>query len=169
MEAGGVEWTKISTDPLDLLHRAIAATSSLFEKSNLKFIQDFPSNLPKIFVDPDRIIQVLINLISNAFKFTEYGSVTCCAKIEKDELIISVIDTGIGIAPQDCTTVFERFRQVGNVLTNKPKGTGLGLPICQQIIEHHQGRIWVESQLGRGSKFSFALPLDQNLLTKNYD
>ena len=78
------------------------------------------------------------------------GTITCRAERRGDELVVSVIDTGMGIAPADQPKVFERFKQVGDTLTDKPKGTGLGLPICREIVEHHGGRIWVESEIGTG-------------------
>ncbi|MGL5058380.1 MAG: GAF domain-containing protein [Microcoleus sp.] len=163
MEAGRVEWQVQQTDPVQILKRAIAATSALFEKNNLKLIKDFSPLLPQVSVDSDRMIQVVINLLSNAVKFTRSGSVTCRARLMSDEIVISVIDTGIGIATEDRNKVFERFKQVGDILTEKPQGTGLGLPICKQIVEHHDGRIWVESELGKGSTFSFSIPLDRNI------
>jgi CheY-like chemotaxis protein len=93
-------------------------------------------------------------------KFTDVGSVTCTLSHTNDEVIVSIADTGIGIAKEDFGAVFEQFKQVGgDTLTDKPKGTGLGLPICKEIVEHHGGRIWVESEPGKGSTFSFALPL----------
>jgi GAF domain-containing protein/DNA-binding response OmpR family regulator len=161
MEAGRVEWHIQSVNPSVILKRAIAATSSLFEKSGIEAIQDFSPDLPEIEVDCDRMIQVVINLISNSVKFTEAGSVTCRAEVQNQELLVSIIDTGMGIAPEDQPLVFERFKQVGNILTDKPKGTGLGLPICKQIVEYHGGRIWVESELGVGSTFSFTIPLKE--------
>jgi CheY-like chemotaxis protein len=109
--------------------------------------------------DRDRLIQVVINLISNSVKFTDAGAVTCRAVRRGDQLVVSVSDTGLGISPADQAKVFERFKQVGDTLTDKPKGTGLGLPICKEIVEHHGGRVWVESELGKGSTFSFSLPL----------
>jgi signal transduction histidine kinase len=109
--------------------------------------------------DHDRLIQVMINLISNAIKFTDHGSVTCRATPVDGELIVSVIDTGTGIAPADQPRVFEKIKQVGDTLTDRPKGTGLGLPICKEIVEYHGGRIWVESVLGQGSRFSFTVPI----------
>jgi DNA-binding response OmpR family regulator len=106
------------------------------------------------------LIQVIINLISNAVKFTGEGSVACTIYTKKDELIVEITDTGIGIAPEDHAAVFEQFKQVGgDTLTDKPKGTGLGLPICKEIVEHHGGRIWLQSAVGKGSTFSFALPV----------
>jgi DNA-binding response OmpR family regulator len=102
---------------------------------------------------------VVINLISNSVKFTDAGAVTCRAARRGEQLVISVSDTGLGISAADQGKVFERFKQVGDTLTDKPKGTGLGLPICREIVEHHGGRIWVESEPGKGSTFSFSLPL----------
>ena len=105
-------------------------------------------------------MQIIINLISNSVKFTDKGSITCKVYQEAEELIVSISDTGIGIAPGDFGAVFEQFKQVGgDTLTDKPKGTGLGLPICKEIVEHLGGRIWLESEQGKGSTFSFALPL----------
>lgn len=159
MEAGKVEWHFTQVDPYTIIERSIAATSSLFEAHQLPLIQDFSPNLPPIMGDEDRLIQVLINLLSNAVKFTESGSVTCQVRVDHQMLLISITDTGIGIAQNDYSKVFEPFLQVGNILTNKPKGTGLGLSICKQIIENHGGEIWFKSQLGKGTTFFVTLPL----------
>jgi PAS domain S-box-containing protein len=158
MEAGKVEWQMQPIDPGELLDWATTATAGLFETNGLNLITDIEDNLPQIVGDRNRLLQVLINLISNAVKFTEHGSVTCRVKQANDGICVSVIDTGVGIAPEDQPKVFEKFRQVGDTLTDKPKGTGLGLPICKQIIDHHSGRIWVESEAGQGSTFSFIVP-----------
>jgi signal transduction histidine kinase len=83
-----------------------------------------------------------------------------------DEVQISVVDTGIGVAPEDQERIFEKFQQVGDTLTDKPRGTGLGLPICKDIVEHHQGRMWVESTPGVGSTFTVALPFESGLLAR---
>src|SRR5205814_8405668 len=107
----------------------------------------------------DKLIQVMVNLISNSVKCTPEGKVSCKVSRKKNEIVVSISDTGIGIAPQDHAAVFEQFKQVGDTLTDKPKGTGLGLPICKEIVEHHGGRIWLESEIGKGSSFSFALPI----------
>jgi signal transduction histidine kinase/DNA-binding response OmpR family regulator len=158
MEAGKVEWQMQPLDPSELLDWATKSTAGLFESNDLELVSEIESGLPQIIGDRHRLLQVLINLISNAVKFTETGTVTCRVQQEKDGICISVIDTGVGIAPEDQPKVFEKFRQVGDTLTDKPKGTGLGLPICKQIIEHHGGRIWVESEPGQGSTFSFIVP-----------
>jgi signal transduction histidine kinase/DNA-binding response OmpR family regulator len=159
IEAGKLEWHMEAVTVADIIDRATAATSSLFEQKGLHLDKQVAANLPTITGDRDRLIQVVINLISNAVKFTDAGTITCCADRRGSELVVSVVDTGMGIAPDDQPKVFERFKQVGDTLTDKPKGTGLGLPICKEIVEHHGGRIWVESEIGRGSAFSFSLPV----------
>ncbi|MEH1820972.1 MAG: PAS domain S-box protein [Nostoc sp.] len=158
MEAGKVEWQMQPIDPSELLEWATNSTASLFQTNGLQLVCEIEPGLPQILGDRNRLLQVLINLISNAVKFTESGCVTCRVKQGNDGVCISVIDTGIGIAPEDQPKVFEKFRQVGDTLTDKPKGTGLGLPICKQIVDHHGGKIWVESQSGNGSVFSFIIP-----------
>jgi signal transduction histidine kinase/CheY-like chemotaxis protein len=158
MEAGKVEWQMQPLDPSELVDWATTSTAALFETNGLHLVSEIEPRLPQIVGDRNRLLQVLINLISNAVKFTDSGSVTCRVKKHNDGVCISVSDTGIGIAPEDQPKVFEKFRQVGDTLTDKPKGTGLGLPICKQIVEHHGGRIWVESEPGNGSTFSFFIP-----------
>ena len=160
IEAGKMEWSQENVAMAEVAERAIAATTSLFDQKNLQLIRDFETDLPEITGDHDKLIQVVINLISNSVKFTDSGSITCRVHKEKDEVIVSISDTGIGIATEDFGAVFEQFKQVGgDTLTDKPKGTGLGLPICKEIVEHHGGRIWLESKVGKGSTFSFALPI----------
>ena len=162
IEAGKMEWHQEPVSLPDIAERAIAATSALFDQKSLKLVKNIDTNLPELIGDKDKLIQVVINLISNAVKFTDAGSVSCRVYRQENDLILSVTDTGIGIASQDYDAVFEQFKQVvGDTLTDKPKGTGLGLPICKQIIEHHGGRIWLESELGKGSTFYIALPIVQ--------
>ena len=160
IEAGKLEWNMVPVTVQEIIDHATAATASLLEPKGLRLVKDVDATLPPITADRDRLIQVVINLISNAVKFTDTGTITCRAVRQADMVVISVIDTGLGIAPADQAKVFERFKQVGDTLTDKPKGTGLGLPICREIVEHHGGRIWVDSELGSGSTFSFSLPID---------
>ncbi len=163
IEAGKMEWNVENVSMPEVAERAIAATSSLFDQKNLKLIRKIETDISEISGDRDKLIQVIINLISNSVKFTDEGSVTCRLYSENDEVIVSITDTGIGIAPEDHAAVFEQFKQVGgDTLTDKPKGTGLGLPICKEIVEHHGGRIWLESEVGKGSTFSFALPITRS-------
>ena len=162
MEAGKVDWHMEPISVPSIIERAAAATRSLFEGDQVSFNLEIEDGLSEIRADQDRIIQVLVNLISNASKFTEHGSVTCKAVRADKDVVISLIDTGIGIAQDSLAQVFDKFKQVGETLTDKPKGTGLGLSICKQIVEHHGGRIWVESEIGRGSTFSFTIPFTEH-------
>jgi signal transduction histidine kinase/DNA-binding response OmpR family regulator len=158
IEAGKLEWHMGPITLQEVIDQATAATSALFDAKGLALVKQIAPDLPVVSGDRDRLVQVVINLISNAVKFTDAGSVTCRAERRGGEVVVSVSDTGLGIAPSDQPKVFERFKQVGDTLTDKPKGTGLGLPICREIVEHHGGRIWVESEPGRGSTFAFSLP-----------
>ena len=126
-------------------------------------------DLPTLMGDRDSLLQVVINLISNAIKFTERGEVTCRAYVTPEGVEISVTDTGIGIGPEDQARVFEKFIQVGDTLTDKPHGTGLGLPICREIVERHGGSIRVVSELGKGSSFYINLPRLSNEKAKELE
>ncbi|WP_019502649.1 response regulator [Pseudanabaena sp. PCC 6802] len=159
MEAGKTDWHMEPLTVEEIVDRAMSATSALFENKGLQAIRDIEDGIPPTIGDRDRLIQVVINLISNAVKFQDSGAVTCRVKHAGDTLTISVVDQGIGIAPEDLPKVFEKFKQVGDTLTNKPQGTGLGLPISKEIVEHHGGKIWVESELGKGTTFTFTLPI----------
>jgi len=161
IEADKVEWHLQPLVIEELIEQALAATSALFAETHLQCITDIEPDLPLIMGDKDRLIQVIINLVSNAVKFTEVGTVTCAAYFQSNscQVVVKVTDTGLGIAPADQNQVFEKFKQVGDTLTNKPKGTGLGLSICKEIVAHHGGQMWLESELGQGSSFFFSLPV----------
>jgi signal transduction histidine kinase len=163
IEAGRMDWRREPVDVAEVIARATAATSSLLDGSGPTMHLDVQPALPAVLGDRDRLIQVVINLISNAVKFTPSGTITCAAGLSDDApsqtLIVTVADTGVGIAPKDQARVFEQFSQVGDNLTDTPRGTGLGLPICREIVEHHGGRLWLESEVGRGTRFSFTLPI----------
>jgi signal transduction histidine kinase len=159
LEAGKVEWKMEKFCLSDIIERAIGASSALFEQKRLLLIKDIEDGLPDVLGDKDRLMQVVINLFSNAVKFTEKGFVTCRVRKADNEMIVSIVDTGVGIAEADKEKIFEKFRQAGDTLTGKPTGTGLGLSICKQIVEYQSGRLWVDSELGKGSAFSFSIPL----------
>ncbi len=163
MEAGKIEWKSETVSLVEVMERAIAATASLVEDAGLTLVREMDDDLPCLSGDRDRLIQTVINLISNAVKFTASGTVTCRAGRGEAGLTVAVADTGIGIALENQQKVFEKFIQTGDTLTDKPKGSGLGLSICREIVEHHGGRIWVESAPGRGSTFCFSLPLPEPL------
>jgi signal transduction histidine kinase/CheY-like chemotaxis protein len=158
IEAGKMEWNMEEVYLPDIVERAIAATSALFEQKNLVLEKKIEEGLPIISGDRDKLIQVVVNLLSNAVKFTKEGAVHVKVYQDKDGIVVGITDTGIGIAPEDHDKVFEQFKQVGDTLTDKPKGTGLGLPICKEIVERHGGKIWLQSELGAGSTFYFMLP-----------
>jgi len=159
IEAGKFEWKSQPTQIATVIDRALAATDSLAKTKKLQLRKETEDDLPEIVGDRDKLIQVMINLLSNAVKFTDQGEILCRAVLAGDEMVVSVIDRGAGIAQADIPKLFTMFRQVGDTLTDKPEGTGLGLAISKEIVEHHGGRIWVESHLGRGSTFSFTLPV----------
>lgn len=160
MEAGKVEWKMSPLSLGEVMDRAIIATTGLFnDNSHLTLIKNIEDDLPDVMGDRDRLIQIVINFISNAVKFTDEGAITCRVYQDGDMIVSSITDTGVGLSAEDRAKVFERFKQVGDTLTNKPKGTGLGLAICKQIVDYHGGEIWVESELGQGSTFLFSLPV----------
>jgi signal transduction histidine kinase len=124
-------------------------------------IINIPRDIPMIEMDEVRIGEVLTNLVENAVKFSEDNTnITIDARLKNNKVIVSVTDEGIGIPPELHNKVFERFFQGNGRKAGRRKGAGLGLAICQGIIETHGGRIWVESALGKGSKFSFSLPVN---------
>lgn len=163
MEAGKIDWRKDTVAIGEVIERAAVTVSALFQQKKLPLLIEIEDGLPEVTADRNRLTQTMINLFSNALKFTDTGQVTCRARKimeEKEFIEVSVSDTGVGILKEDLESVFEKFKQAGDTLTDKPRGTGLGLPICRQIVEHHGGRIWVESDTGKGSTFFFTLPLE---------
>jgi Na+/proline symporter/nitrogen-specific signal transduction histidine kinase len=161
LESGRTEWRLAEVDPRDVVQEAIAATISLFSDKRVELDADVPAQLPAIVTDRDRIEQVLINLLSNAVKFVPPGEgrVNVSVSFSDHTLQVAVRDNGPGIALADQRVIFDKFRQGGDALTGKPAGTGLGLPISRQIVEHLGGRLWVESEPGRGACFRFTVPL----------
>ncbi len=143
----------------DILRHSLSAMRVLFEEKGIELVDEIAQNLPEICADADRVVQVTINLLSNALKFTEQGSVTLKATEEKDLLRVEISDTGVGISADELPHVFDKFKQVGDTVLSKHQGYGLGLPICQEIIRHHGGDVYVSSQPGKGSTFSYTLPL----------
>ena len=159
IESGKIDWKNETITIAEVIDQSTAATAALFEEKPIRLKVEIGPDLPAFTGDRDRLVQVLINLIANAVKFTEQGEISCRARMQEDHLLIQVSDTGVGIAPEDQHTVFEKFFQAADTLSGKPAGTGLGLAICKQIVEHYGGHIWVDSTYGQGSTFSFTLPL----------
>ncbi|MBP2227131.1 Na+/proline symporter/signal transduction histidine kinase [Azospirillum agricola] len=160
IEAGEVQWDIAAMDPAAALEQAAAATSALFHDRGVALEVALDDPLPPVLGDRDRLVQVAVNLLSNAAKFTPAGGrVTLSATVADGELRVGVADDGPGIAPEHHEAVFDRFRQVGDPMTDKPAGTGLGLAICKRIVEHLGGRIGVVSAAGAGATFWFTVPL----------
>jgi len=162
IESGNAEWHTADIDLREVIEESLAATSSLFADKRIGLEKRLAGDVPSVRADRDRLIQVMLNLLANAVKFCEEdrGRVTVRLFAEGGAARVDVEDNGAGIAEADQPTVFEKFRQVGDTMTAKPQGTGLGLPISRQIVEHFGGRLWVKSSLGKGATFSFTLPLD---------
>jgi signal transduction histidine kinase len=130
-------------------------------RSKITVSTQLDKDLPILVTDRQKVKQILLNLLSNALKFTHHGSVTIAARRHAREraVTVSVTDTGIGIAPADQEKIFEDFRQLDNSPTRAYGGTGLGLSICRRLAEMMDGRIAVESQVGKGSTFTLTLPI----------
>jgi signal transduction histidine kinase/CheY-like chemotaxis protein len=168
IEAGKMELVLDEMDLRDTLRSVLSTAVALVKDKNVELREDIDPHLPTVRADAMRVRQVLLNLLSNAAKFTDHGYITLRARpVEAVGLHsgrlepfveISVTDSGPGIAPEDMARLFEPFSQVDASATRKVGGTGLGLSICRQLIELHNGRIWVESEVGRGSTFLFILP-----------
>jgi Na+/proline symporter/nitrogen-specific signal transduction histidine kinase len=163
IESGNAEWHPAELDLREVIEESVAATSSLFSDRHVTLTQDLASDTALILADRDRLIQVMLNLLSNAVKFcaSNDGKVHVTLRREGAALRVDVRDNGPGISSANQGLIFERFRQVGNTMTDKPQGTGLGLPISRHIIERFGGRLWVQSKPGQGATFSFTLPLPQ--------
>jgi len=160
IEAGRIEWKDEFIYIEKIVSISVNSILPMAEKKSIPIKKEIASNLPFIFADKDRLIQVLENLLSNALKFTDNGEIKIGAKSVGNNLLYYVSDTGIGIKLNDQKNIFNRFIQIeGNrLLREKAKGTGLGLAICSEIVEHYDGKIWVESEVGQGSTFYFTLP-----------
>lgn len=162
IESGTIEWKFESTNISEALHSSAQSMEGVFAGlPNVTLSTDIPDTLPEVSIDRDRIEQVVVNLLSNAAKFTEKGSVHMEARLVDGEKVqVSVTDTGIGIPEHMRDHIFERFRQVADEGRMKHNGTGLGLAICKEIIEAHNGRIWSMQCDGGGSRFTFELPVN---------
>jgi signal transduction histidine kinase len=160
IESGRAEWHETRLDLGEVVADTVTGMSQVFEERNIKVDLRMPERVGAVRADVDRIIQVMLNLLSNAAKFCEPGSgrIEIALSEASGALRVDVRDNGPGIDPADQRVIFDKFRQGGDTLTAKPRGTGLGLHISRQIVEHFGGSMWVESRLGHGACFSFTLP-----------
>jgi signal transduction histidine kinase len=160
LESGGAQWHIEPVDLGEVLTMSAQATAQIFRDRRVALEVDVPEPAPIVRADRDRLVQVLLNLLSNAVKFCprETGRVRIGVLTHGGVVRVDVRDNGPGVAGEDREVIFEKFRQGGDTRTNRPAGTGLGLPISRQIVEHLGGRLWVESRSGEGATFSFTLP-----------
>jgi signal transduction histidine kinase/CheY-like chemotaxis protein len=164
IEAGKMELSFDEINLTDIITSVMSTASGLVKDKSIKLVRNIQGEIPAVRADAIRIRQVLLNLLSNAAKFTDEGEIVVDASVQpgpagQAEILISVTDTGPGISPQDQEKLFQAFSQVDNSPTRKTGGTGLGLSISQQLIQMHGGRIGVHSALGKGSTFYFTLPI----------
>lgn len=171
-----LDLSKIEAERMELVLEAVevtetvndvrSASGTLLKNKAVEMKVDLAENLPPVWADKLRLNQILLNLVSNAAKFTEQGSITIKAGLseeEPDKMRIAVIDTGIGIPSDKRESVFDRFRQADSSTTRKYGGTGLGLAICKKLVEMHNGQIGLISEEGKGSEFFFTIPLAQRV------
>jgi len=159
IEAGRMELALADYSVQDTVESVRASLHPLAEAKGLEFVARVSADLPLAHGDGGRMVQCLMNLAGNAIKFTRHGRVEISVELRGDLLIYRVADTGIGIAKDKIDALFDEFRQADATITSEFGGTGLGLSITRKFVELHKGRVWVESELGRGSTFFIAIPL----------
>jgi two-component system OmpR family sensor kinase/two-component system sensor histidine kinase BaeS len=159
-EAGQLKMNRLPTELTGLVQQAVEAIQASAQARGLSITASLPPDLPLALIDPDRIAQVVRNLLTNAIRYTSEGG-SISAKVERldgDWLQVSVSDTGSGISPEDLPNVFDRFYRADRSRSKTTGGVGLGLAVARELVTAHGGCIWAESQLGKGSTFSFTLP-----------
>ncbi len=160
LEAGDLSLNKLLLDLPQEAHKVAKRFAGLTEIHKVEV--DFPPEFPPILADPEKIGEVLTSLVENATKFSpQGGTITVKGETSGNEVSVTVVDEGIGIALRDQERIFDRFYRVEDSLARPIQGTGLGLYICKTLVEAHGGRIWVKSELGKGSRFTFSLPIGE--------
>jgi signal transduction histidine kinase len=159
IEAGQLVLSLNDYSMKDVLYNVFSAVEPLASDKKLNFKVDAQPEMPKGHGDERRLTQVILNLVGNAIKFTDHGGVTIKARSTNGSFTVAVEDTGPGISQADQGKIFEEFQQADNSATKKKGGTGLGLSISRRIVEMHGGKLWVESEVGKGSVFQFTLPV----------
>jgi signal transduction histidine kinase len=160
LEAGRVRLVRERVDLANVVYEISQELTETLRQRELALQFDLAPGLPRVYADRSRVIQVLLNLLSNAYRYTPSGgTITVSAHASDGKVQVDVADTGIGISQQDRETIFERFYRADHPVVQQQAGTGLGLPIARSLIEMHGGRMWVCSELGVGSTFSFTLPI----------
>lgn len=159
LESGAMKFSMGKVRIGDLIQDAVENFKVKADEKHINLSADVPAGLPVIYGDAIRLAQVISNLVHNAIKFTERGSIEITAKKDRNSIVVSVADTGIGIDKKYIPKLFIKFAQIDTGPSRMAEGTGLGLSICKQILKAHNGKIWISSELGKGSTFSFSLPV----------
>jgi signal transduction histidine kinase len=166
IEAGRVELELGEFSFAEAIDNALTLVRERAARHAITLAADVSPDVGRVTADERKVKQIVVNLLSNAVKFTpEGGWVGISARCHDDHVEVAVRDTGIGIAPEDQDRVFEEFQQVGKDPDRSREGTGLGLTLAKRFVELHGGRIWVESQVGKGSTFTFTIPVRQTAAT----
>jgi CheY-like chemotaxis protein/nitrogen-specific signal transduction histidine kinase len=160
IEADKMALTKERTDLKEIVETAVTVVRPLFESKHFYLESEIEEGLPPLLMDRTRIREVLLNLLSNAGRFTEQGGVKIRVGRSGNDVLFSVADTGPGIASADMSKLFQPFQQLDDSLSRRHEGTGLGLTLSKRFVELHGGKMWLESNVGQGSTFFFTLPLD---------
>ncbi|HVF85770.1 MAG TPA: response regulator [Abditibacteriaceae bacterium] len=162
MESGSLVLECRSIEIPRLCARSLEHVAWLIKDKNLNIVTEFASDLPPLFADEEKLCRTLVNLLGNAIKFTPSDStIMLGASLQQDEVVFNVRDRGEGIPPEAFGRIFEKFGQVETRKAGRSMSTGLGLTFCKMVVEAHGGRIWVESEIGEGSDFLFAIPMHQ--------
>ncbi|HBA91992.1 MAG TPA: histidine kinase, partial [Anaerolineaceae bacterium] len=160
IEAGELELIREPFDMQESLRKSMDKVVPLAKKKGLELVPSIAPQVGKMTGDRRRVEQILLNLLSNALKFTDQGSIHVDCFVRDGMVITSITDTGIGIRPEQIESLFRPFRQLDSGTTRQHDGTGLGLSICKRLVEAMGGEIWIESEWGKGSTFSFSLPVE---------
>jgi PAS domain S-box-containing protein len=160
IESGNLTLRKKGAHVADLIRQSVDVVSGPARSAGVKLATNVPADIRPVIVDPDRVVQALVNLLSNAVKFAPKDSTVTVAVTGSEQMVtISVSDQGEGIAPENVNRLFRKFQQVDSSSSRRKGGTGLGLAITKALVEQHGGRIFVDSELGKGTRFSFTLPV----------
>jgi len=159
IEAGLMELEFREVNLADLIQSVMATTSALVRDKDIELRQELAPDLPSVQADEARMREVLLRLLANAARFTEQGTITVRSWSTGEQVVVSVSDTGVGIPAEDRERIFERFEQGSLEHGRRPNGAGLGVALSKEFVEMHGGHIWVESEVGKGSTFTFTLPL----------
>jgi PAS domain S-box-containing protein len=161
IETGHELYRIVDVQPADIVERVSSVATTLGRRKGIDFSLKVDADVDPVHADPDRIVQVLMNLLENAIKFTPSGGSVglTVARHNFNYVRFVVEDNGVGVSVDDKDRIFQRFEQGGDVMTTRPSGTGLGLSICREVVDSHGGSIWVESEPNEGARFSFILPV----------